>query len=143
MPSYNPPQDNGTALTLSSPARLPTFANHHFIVREAKRADVIWSEGHFIALCEHMLNENSPNHFSTAWIDQGTGHVPEKKSRWAAIDFDAHNGEHEQRPLGLVTPEQISAVTKVSADAPACGTSSRKRRGLQVTMRRASSRAAK
>jgi hypothetical protein len=72
MPSYNPPQDNGTALKLSAPARLPTLANHHFIVGEAKRADVIWSEGHFIALCEHMLNKNSANHFLTAWIDQAT-----------------------------------------------------------------------
>jgi hypothetical protein len=72
MPSYNPPQDNGTALTLSSPARLPTLANHHFIVGEAKPADVIWSEDDFLALCEHMLNENSPNHFLTAWIDQVT-----------------------------------------------------------------------
>jgi hypothetical protein len=134
MPSYNPPQDNGTALTLSSPGRLPTLANHCFIVGEAKRADVIWSEGGFLALCEHMLNENPPNHFLTAWIDKESGQarfakahircradkraswawatiigrakVPtsigfypsnaEGQSRWAAIDFDAHNGEHER-----------------------------------------------
>jgi hypothetical protein len=95
---------------------------------------VIWSEGDFLALCEHMLNENPPNHFLTAWIDQASGQArfakapircradkraswawatitgkakvqtaigfypsnAEQKSRWAAIDFDAHNGEHEQ-----------------------------------------------
>jgi hypothetical protein len=129
------PQDNGTTLKLSSPARrLPTLANHCFIVGEAKRADVIWSEGDFLALCEHMLNDNPPDHFLTAWVDQETGRAqfakapircradkraswawstiigkanaktaigfypsnPEKKSRWAAIDFDAHNGENEQ-----------------------------------------------
>jgi hypothetical protein len=121
-------------LKLSSPARLPTLANHCFIVGEAKPADVIWSEGDFLTLCEHMHNGNPPNHFLTAWIDQGTGQArfakapircradkraswtwatitgkakaktaigfypsnPEKKSGWAAIDFDAHNVEHEQ-----------------------------------------------
>ena len=43
--------------------RLPTLANHFFIVGEGERADVIWSEGDFLALCEHMLNENPPDHF--------------------------------------------------------------------------------
>jgi hypothetical protein len=128
------PQNKGTALKLSSPERLSTLANRCFIVGEGKRADVIWSEGEFLALCEHMLNDNPPNHFLTAWVDEGTGQArfakapircradkraswawstitgkakaktvigfypsnPEKKSRWAAIDFDAHNGEHEQ-----------------------------------------------
>ena len=119
-------------LTLSNTARLPTLANHCFIVGHAKRADVIWSEGDFLALCEHMLNENPPNHFLAAWIENGeakfakapirsradkraswawatitgkakpqtaVGFYPsnaEQKSRWAAIDFDAYNGEHEQ-----------------------------------------------
>ena len=114
--------------------RLPTLSNHCFIVGEAKRADVIWSEADFLALCNYMLNENPTDHFLTAWIDKATGQArfakapvrcradkraswawatitgkakaktaigfypsnPEKKSRWAAIDFDAHNGEHEQ-----------------------------------------------
>jgi hypothetical protein len=127
-------QNNGTTLKLSTPARLPTLANHCFIVGEAKRADVIWSEADFLALCEHMLNDNPPNHFLTAWVDRETGQArftkasigciagkraswawatitgkakvktaigfypsnSEKKTRWAAIDFDAHNGEHEQ-----------------------------------------------
>jgi hypothetical protein len=29
---------------------LPTLANHFFIVGEGKRADVIWSEGDFLAV---------------------------------------------------------------------------------------------
>jgi hypothetical protein len=128
------PQDNGTTLKLSSPARLPTLANHRFIGGEGRRADVVWSEGDFLALCEHMLNDNPPEYFLSAWIDQASGQTrfakaprqsradkraswawatitgkanaktaigfypsnPEKKSRWAAIDFDAHNGEHGQ-----------------------------------------------
>ena len=113
--------------------RLPTLANNCYIVGEAKRADVIWSEGDFKALCEHMLNENSLSHFLNVWIDAkgqarftkaplshradrranwawgtitgkakgqtGIGFYPtnpEGQSRWAALDFDAHNGEHEQ-----------------------------------------------
>jgi hypothetical protein len=124
----------GRRLGLSSSTRLPTLANHCFIVGEGKRADVIWSEGDFKALCEHMLNENPPDYFLSAWIDEASGQArfakaprwsradkrsswswatitgkaktktaigfypsnPDKKSRWAAIDFDAHNGEHEQ-----------------------------------------------
>ena len=127
-------EDLQMILTLSNTGRLPTLANHCFIVGEAKRADVIWSEGDFKALCEHMLNENPPDYFLSAWIDKASaqarfakaprwsradkraswawatitgkakvqtsiGFYPsnaEQKSRWAAIDFDAHNGEHEQ-----------------------------------------------
>ena len=121
-------------LKLSDAGRLPTLANQCFIVGGAKRADVIWSEGDFKALCEHMLNDNPPDYFLSAWIDKASaqprfakaqrwsradkraswawatitgkakvqtavGFYPsnaEQKSRWAAIDFDAHNGEHEQ-----------------------------------------------
>jgi hypothetical protein len=36
MPSYNPPQDNGTALTLSGPARLPAFAKSLFLCRRSQ-----------------------------------------------------------------------------------------------------------
>ena len=130
--NLNPP-DSRTALKLSSPPRLPTFANQCLIIGEAKRVDVIWSEGDFLALCEHMLNENPLSHFLNVWRDpSGQARFtkasirrradkyanwawatiiekakartsigfypsnPEKKSRWAAIDFDAHNGEHEQ-----------------------------------------------
>ena len=95
---------------------------------------MIWSEGDFLALCEHMLNDNPLDHFLSAWIDKASaqarfakakpgsradkraswawatitgkakvqtaiGFYPsnaEKESRWAAVDFDAHNGEHEQ-----------------------------------------------
>ena len=120
-------------LSVSNAARLPTLANNCYIVGEAKRADIIWSEGDFKALCEHMLNENPLSHFLNVWIDASgqarftkaplssradrraswawatiTGKAkgqtgigfypsnPEGQSRWAAIDFDAHNGEHEQ-----------------------------------------------
>jgi hypothetical protein len=122
-------------LKLSDAARLPTLANNCFVVGEAKRADVIWSEGDFRALCEHMLNDNPPDYFLAAWIDKASGQArfakaPPRRSRadkraswawatitgkakaqtsigfyptnaadqsrWAAIDFDAHNGEHEQ-----------------------------------------------
>jgi hypothetical protein len=120
-------------LSLSNTPRLPTLANNCYIVGEAKRADVIWSEGDFKALCEHMLNENPLSHFLNVWIDAkgqarftkaplshradrraswawgtitgkakgqtGIGFYPsnaDKKSRWAAIDFDAHNGEFDQ-----------------------------------------------
>src|SRR4029453_12434327 len=131
---YDKPQSNGTALEFSSLPRLPTLANHCFIVAGAKRADMIWSEGDFLALCEHMLNENPPNHFLRVWLDKASGQPrfakapirsradkhagwtwnsitgkakvqtsigfypsnAEGKSRWAAIDFDAHNGEYEQ-----------------------------------------------
>jgi hypothetical protein len=78
---------------LSNAARkLPTLQNHFFIVGEGDRADVIWSEGDFLALCEHMLNENPPNHFLAVWIDkcgkpQWAKAPPrsraDKRSRWA------------------------------------------------------------
>jgi hypothetical protein len=57
--------------------QLPTLANHFFIVGEGDRADVIWSEGDFLALCEHMLNENPPDHFLAVWIDK------DGKPQWA------------------------------------------------------------
>jgi hypothetical protein len=114
--------------------RLPTLANNCYLVGEAKRADIIWTEGDFLALCEHMLNDNPPEHFLSVWIDKESrepqfkkpsfryradkrarwawatvtgkatvqtaiGFYPsnaDKKSRWAAIDFDAHNGEFDQ-----------------------------------------------
>jgi hypothetical protein len=121
-------------LSLSNATRLPTLANNCYVIGEARRADVIWSEGDFLALCEHMLNDNPPEHFLSVWIDKASREPqfakagfrhradkrarwawatitakatvqtaigfypsnPDKKSRWAAIDFDAHNGEFEQ-----------------------------------------------
>jgi hypothetical protein len=50
--------------------RLPALANQMFVVGEGQRADVIWTEGDFRALCGLMLNENPPNHFLRAWIDK-------------------------------------------------------------------------
>jgi hypothetical protein len=52
-----------------SNSTLPTLSNNCYIVGEAKRADVIWSEGDFKALCEHMPNENPLSHFLNVWID--------------------------------------------------------------------------
>jgi hypothetical protein len=120
-------------LKLSNTARLPTLANNCYIVGQAKRADVIWSESDFLALCEHMLNGNPLTHFLAAWTDKENGQArfakatrgradkraswawasitekagvktaigfypsnAEGRSRWSAIDFDAHNGEREQ-----------------------------------------------
>jgi TOTE conflict system, Archaeo-Eukaryotic Primase domain len=120
-------------LKLLEKPRLPTLANNCYIVGQARRADVVWSEGDFLALCEHMLNGNPLTHFLTAWTDKKTEQPrfakakrcradkraswawasitekanvrtavgfypsnPEGKSRWAAIDFDAHNGERDQ-----------------------------------------------
>lgn len=114
--------------------RLPSLSNGCVIVGEAKRADLIWSAGDFLALCEHMHNDNPLNFFLSVWRDKATGQARfakapfgkqadkhanwawsaitgkakcktsigfypsnrDKKSRWAAIDFDAHNGEHDQ-----------------------------------------------
>jgi hypothetical protein len=121
------------SLELSPLARLPLLANRCFIVGKGKRADVVWSQGDFLAICEHMLNGNPLTHFLAAWTDKENGQarfakatkcradkraswawasVTEKanvgtaigfypsnaqgQSRWAAIDFDAHNGERSQ-----------------------------------------------
>jgi hypothetical protein len=66
--------------------RLPALANRMFVVGEGQRADVIWTEGDFKALCGLMLNENPPNHFLRAWIDK-TG-----KPRFAKA-LTRHNAE--------------------------------------------------
>jgi len=62
-------------LSLSDSAELPTLADHCFIVGEgeAKRANVIWTEDDFRALCEHLLNDNPPNRFLSVWMDKGSG----------------------------------------------------------------------
>ena len=78
-------------LELSDAARrLPGLANHFFIVGEGDRADVIWSEGDFLALCEHMLNENPPDHFLAVWIDKSG------EPRWAK----AHHGSRADKRSG-------------------------------------------
>jgi hypothetical protein len=113
--------------------RLPTLANNCYLVGQARRADVVWSEADYMALCEHMLNGNPLTHFLVAWTDKENGRArfakatkcradkraawawasitekvkvrtaigfypsnAEGKSRWAAIDFDNHNGEGEK-----------------------------------------------
>ncbi len=78
-------------LELSDAARrLPGLANHFFIVGEGDRADVIWSEGDFLALCEHMLNENPPDHFLAVWIGKSG------EPRWAK----AHHGSRADKRSG-------------------------------------------
>src|SRR5436190_13569970 len=99
--------------------RLPKLANNCFIVGEAKRADVIWSEGDFLALCEHMLNDNPPDYFLSAWIDEASGQArfakapqrsrADKRASWAwttitgkakaktAIGFYPSNPEKKSR----------------------------------------------
>jgi hypothetical protein len=73
--------------------RLPTLANNCYLVGEAKRADIIWTEGDFLALCEHMLNDNPPEHFLSVWIDKESRepqfkkpsfrYRADKRARWA------------------------------------------------------------
>src|SRR5690349_18805279 len=63
------PQLNGTLKLCGGAPRLPTLANHSFIVGKAKKADVVWSEDDFLALCEHMLNGNPLSHFLNVWLD--------------------------------------------------------------------------
>src|SRR5262249_9359889 len=67
-------------------------ANKCYIVGDAKRADVVWSEGDFLALCEHMLNGNPLTHFLAGWIDKETGEArfakatrcrADRRARWA------------------------------------------------------------
>src|SRR5690349_138058 len=89
---------NKTALKLSTSARLPTLANHCFIVGEGKRADVIWSEGDFLALCEYMLNENPPNHFLRAWADQTTG-----QARFAKAPLRCRADKHASWAWATIT----------------------------------------
>ena len=77
-------------LRLSDAGRLPTLANHCFIVGEAKRADVIWSEGDFKTLCEHMLNENPLSHFLNVWIDANGKAQFTKAPVWSRADRRAN-----------------------------------------------------
>ena len=62
--------NNGPTVNLFSPLRLPILANHSFSISQAKRADLIWSEGDFLCLCEHMLNDNPLSHFLNVWRDK-------------------------------------------------------------------------
>ena len=90
-------------LKLSNAGRLPTLANHCFIVGEAKRADVIWSEGDFKALCEHMLNDNPPDHFLSAWTDKASAQPRFAK---AAIYITLTTGSMRKRGNGRWKPSR-------------------------------------
>ena len=126
-----------------------------FIVGEARRADVIWSEGDFKALCEHMLNDNPPDYFLSAWIDKASAQarfskapqwsradkraswawdtitgkgqeskrlsafiprIAEKESRWAAVDFDAH--DRGARASAEKVVESLPVTTGTTATLP-------------------------
>lgn len=97
---------------------------------QGKRADAVWTEQGFTALCEHLHNDNADKHWIMGFRKNGekvykrskTKRVrdgiswgwksiigrtkpggelafaayscnKEGQSRWAAMDFDAHNGE--------------------------------------------------
>lgn len=98
--------------------RLPTLANNCYILGQAKRADVLWSERDFLALCEHMLNGNPLTHFLAAWTDKESGQArfakatkcrADKRASWAwasitekakvktGIGFYPSNAEGESR----------------------------------------------
>jgi hypothetical protein len=119
-------------------AALPTLATNCVLVGHAQKADVVWTRDDFMALCEHMMNENERNFFLIPYRkEDGTAHFAkakkaradrraswawdtisgraknpasigfypgnaEGKSRWGALDFDAHgdNGERA-RELAL------------------------------------------
>jgi hypothetical protein len=98
------PSNSANELKLCTAARLPTLANHCFIVGEAKRADVIWSEGDFLAICEHMLNENPPNHFLSAWIDRKNG-----EPRFAKADFRLSARKRASRAFNTITEKAAKA----------------------------------
>jgi hypothetical protein len=83
---------HATVLRPLDKSRLPTLANNCYIIGQARRADVIWSEGDFLALCEHMLNGNPLTHFLTAWADKESGQArfakatrcrADKRANWA------------------------------------------------------------
>jgi hypothetical protein len=86
-----------------SNSTLPTLANNCYIVGEAKRADVIWSEGDFKALCEHMLNENPLSHLLNVWIDaSGRADSQRHRHRPELTDGQAGRGlpSLERRKVG-------------------------------------------
>jgi len=120
--------------SLAGSLQRSSFANTCHLDGQARRADLVWSRGEFLAICEHMLNDNPLSHFLTAWVDPRTGtprfaKAPYRKraddhaawawdtvtgkakaqtslgfypssqnqmTRWGAIDFDAHDGEHDR-----------------------------------------------
>ncbi len=116
------------------------------MVDQPKRADLMWTQSDFLALCEHMLNGNELHHFLIGWRHASTGKVRFAKARhkradkranwawntitgrgkskttigfypsnsqqmstWAAIDFDAHDGNWERaRRLSKATFDLLS-----------------------------------
>jgi hypothetical protein len=101
-------------LSLSNTVRLPTLANNCYIVGEAKRADVIWSEGDFKALCEHMLNENPMSHFLNVWIRcKGTSAIHASAAR--IFGWDKKEGPQTHINQLCITQEQLEQIRQLRA----------------------------
>jgi hypothetical protein len=122
---------------------LPTFATNCMLVGHAQKADVVWTERDFLALCEHMMNGSEANFFmipyrdkngvakfAKAWKPRAEKHArwawdtitgraktpasigfyPRNKngnSRWAALDFDAHDGEDDRARTWAIAAFQL------------------------------------
>jgi hypothetical protein len=68
------------------PSQLPSLANKFCIIGQGQRADLVWSRSEFLAICEHMLNGNSLDHFIAAWQDAETGRACFAKAKHARAD---------------------------------------------------------
>jgi hypothetical protein len=79
------------------------------------------------------------------YISVTPDHISTPTRGYNASDLASRVNSADLRiPVGLVTPDQFSAVTEMSENAPAYRASGRKQGSLKLTMRRrASSRAAK
>lgn len=121
------------ALDVTTLEKLPSLATDCLLIGHARKADVVWSRSEFLALCEHMLNENDPTCFMIPYRRQVDGRAafakakrprvakhaewawdtiigraktqasigfyprtPNETSRWAALDFDAHDGNSDR-----------------------------------------------
>jgi hypothetical protein len=64
----------------------PTLATNCYIIGNGERADVVWSKGDFLSICQHFLNGNALNHFMTAWADEKTGRPSFVKNKTKRAD---------------------------------------------------------
>jgi hypothetical protein len=53
--------------TTKMPSAIVTLSAHS--ATSGKRADAIWTRGDFLAICEHMHNNNQHTHFLSGWRD--------------------------------------------------------------------------
>jgi len=49
--------------------KLPSLANECLLIGQGHKADVVWTRAEFIALCEHMLNDNDEHFFMLPYVD--------------------------------------------------------------------------